>query len=128
MHKLSEKELYALWKKRKKDFAQSKSFRQKKLDTTPTRAGHILYNMFKSDTKTILEMEKVRAINSWPKLVGNSIAAFSSVRSIKNGKLIIYVKDPVLREELIFLKSSLIKKYKNAFPTLNIHDIYFVVT
>ncbi len=125
MNKVSEKELHYLWRKRIKDSSQLKTYRQKKISLSPTRVGQILYNIFKSDAKTLLEMDKVRAIASWQQFVGKSIANFSKAKTISNGKLIVQVEDPVLRQELLFLKSDLLKKYQKAFPTLKITDIYF---
>ena len=54
-------------------------------------------------------MDEMKAINSWPKVVGPFIATHTIDLSIKNGVLYVRVDSDALRSELSYSKSLLLK-------------------
>ena len=54
-------------------------------------------------------LDEMKAINSWPKVVGPFIATHTIDLSIKNGVLYVRVDSDALRSELSYSKSLLMK-------------------
>ena len=44
---------------------------------------------------------------------------------IRSGTLTVIVRDPVWMQQLTFLKQGILAKYKQDFPKLGLHQIYF---
>ena len=58
-------------------------------------------------------LDEVKAINSWPKVVGPFIASHTIDLSIKNHVLFVRVDSDALRTELNYSKSLLLKNLNN---------------
>lgn len=58
-------------------------------------------------------LDEVKAINSWPKVVGPFIASHTIDLSIKNHVLFVRVDSDALRNELNYSKSLLLKNLNN---------------
>ncbi len=64
-------------------------------------------------------------IDLWCRIVGRQIAEVTSAESIHDGKLIVRVKHPTWRNELLFLKRGIIEKINKEMKQEIIKDIYF---
>ena len=61
----------------------------------------------------------------WAEIVGERIAQISEADRIENGVLIVKVSSPVWRNELVFMKSSLINSVNEALAKTVVKDIKF---
>ncbi len=52
-------------------------------------------------------LKEVELINSWEEIVGTMISKRTKKIEIKNGKMIIYLKSSVVKNELMMLRESL---------------------
>lgn len=71
------------------------------------------------------KLKEVRLINSWNELLGNNIARATSKLFIKNRVLFVYLTSAVVRNELMMLKSGIIKSLNDKVGEKIIDDIVF---
>ena len=71
------------------------------------------------------KMKEVRIINSWDEVLGANITRATSKIFIKNRVLFVYLKSPVVRNELMMLKSGIIKALNDKIGEKVIDDIIF---
>ena len=69
------------------------------------------------------KLKEVRLINSWNEVLGNNVARATSKLFIKNRVLFVYLKSPVVRNELMMLKSTIIKSLNERVGEKIIDDI-----
>ncbi|HEY4788048.1 MAG TPA: DUF721 domain-containing protein [Bacteroidales bacterium] len=69
------------------------------------------------------KLKEVRVINSWNEVLGNNVARATSKIYIKNRILFVYLKSPVVRNELMLLKSGIIKSLNEKAGENIIDDI-----
>jgi hypothetical protein len=55
------------------------------------------------------KLKEIRLINSWEELLGKNVARATTQIFIKNRVLFIYLKSSVVRNELMMLKTGIIK-------------------
>ena len=68
-------------------------------------------------------LDEVKAINSWPKVVGPFIASHTIDLSIKNKVFFVRVDSDALRNELSYSKSLLMKNLNEMVGKEMIHEI-----
>jgi predicted nucleic acid-binding Zn ribbon protein len=56
------------------------------------------------------KLKEIRIINSWNEILGANIQRSTSKIFIKNRVLFVYLKSPIVRNELMMMKSDIIKK------------------
>ena len=78
-----------------------------------------LLKEFKIDHK----IKEVRLINSWNEALGNNVARATSKIFIKERVLFVYLKSSVVRNELMMLKTSIIKTLNDRAGESVIDDI-----
>jgi Protein of unknown function (DUF721). len=71
------------------------------------------------------KLKEVRAINSWNEVMGNNITRATTKIFIKNRVLFIYLNSAVVRNELMMLKSGIIKALNEKAGDRVIEDIVF---
>ena len=71
------------------------------------------------------KMKEVRIINSWDEVLGANITRATSKIFIKNRVLFVYLKSPVVRNELMMLKSGIIKALNDKVGEKIIDEIVF---
>ncbi len=71
------------------------------------------------------KMKEVRIINSWDEVLGVNITRATSKIFIKNRVLFVYLKSPVVRNELMMLKSGIIKALNDKVGEKIIDEIVF---
>jgi len=69
------------------------------------------------------KLKEVRLINSWNEVLGNSVARATDKIFIKNRVLFVYLKSPVVRNELLMMKSMIIKSLNEKVGGKIIDDI-----
>ena len=92
--------------------------------------------MFRSIKESLLEIlgeeklkpafEKGNISNFWQESVGTSINENTTIKSFKNGILIIKTKTPVWRNELLFQKNDIMTKINSKLEKNKIKDIRFL--
>ncbi|MCF7823104.1 MAG: DUF721 domain-containing protein [Candidatus Marinimicrobia bacterium] len=65
------------------------------------------------------------AVTRWSEIVGERIAEVSEAQRIENGVLFVKVNTPVWRNELVFMKASLVKNINDALAKNIVKDIKF---
>jgi len=70
-------------------------------------------------------VNQYRAINMWKEIVGETIAEKSRPTAIKNGKMFVYVKSSVWRNELIFHRERIIQNLNERLGQDTIQEIIF---
>jgi len=82
-----------------------------------------------SETLQTLGLErKIReyeVLAEWGAIVGDQIARVTSAQRIEGGKLFVAVTSAVWRNELVYLKQTLLQKLRTAFPDEIVNDIIF---
>ena len=68
-------------------------------------------------------LDEIKAINSWPKVVGPFIASHTIDLSNKDGRLFVRVDSDALRSELSYSKSLLMKNLNEMVGKEMIHEI-----
>ncbi|MBT5077501.1 MAG: DUF721 domain-containing protein [Candidatus Marinimicrobia bacterium] len=92
--------------------------------------------MFRSIKESLLEIlgeeklkpafEKGNISNLWQESVGTSINENTTIKSFKNGILIIKTKTPVWRNELLFQKNDIMTKINLKLEKNKIKEIRFL--
>jgi predicted nucleic acid-binding Zn ribbon protein len=68
---------------------------------------------FLSQYKHSGKIQEAKVVESWPILMGNSIASLTQSVYVKNGKLFVQLKSSVLRNELMMYKRKIIVAINN---------------
>ena len=71
------------------------------------------------------KLKEVSIINSWEEVLGTKIARATSRLAVKNKVLFVYLKSSIVRNELMMLKSGIIKALNDKAGSKVIEDIVF---
>lgn len=118
------KKIQDLIRARRKDIQEQKRKRAF-FQRGPEKVEGVLNTIFKDNPEISKKIEESRAVAAWAKLVGSAAAQSSRALKINGGVLIVKVADGLWMQQLLLLKQSLLKKYREAFPHLKLSDIYF---
>lgn len=55
------------------------------------------------------KMKEMRVVNAWPEIIGKNIARSTKKVSIYNRTLFLHMSSPAVKNELLMLKSALVK-------------------
>jgi hypothetical protein len=125
MSQKDERELLRLYQKRVRDHMQSRTRRRKAVDSSPERVADLLGSYFSGDSEAMRRLEEARAIQAWETYVGEAARRVSAALRIRQNTLYVKVQDPLWMQQLSLVKRDLIRKYQQAFPKLQIKDIFF---
>ncbi len=89
---------------------------------------NLVSEFFGHDPEAVRRIEEHRAIQAWAEVVGPAAAAFSKAERVRNRQLVIKVRDPMWLHQLYLLKNELLRKYRTAFPSLKLDDIFYTGT
>jgi len=67
-----------------------------------------------------------RVCDLWPEVVGGQLARNTEVRSLKRGKLFVWVKTPAWQNELSFLRAEIVRKLNEVVGEHVVEDLVFV--
>ena len=56
------------------------------------------------------KLKEIRIINSWGEILGGNIQRSTAKIFVKNRVLFVYLKSPIVRNELMMMKSDIIRK------------------
>jgi len=62
-------------------------------------------------------------VREWPEIVGETLAARSSVRDLRGGILFIEAQNNVWMQEINFLQKGILEKIRERYPDLDIKGI-----
>jgi predicted nucleic acid-binding Zn ribbon protein len=71
------------------------------------------------------KLKEISVINSWEEVIGARIARSTSKIFVKNKVLFVYLNSPIIRNELMMLKSNIIKSLNEKVGNNVITDIVF---
>jgi len=71
-------------------------------------------------------VQEFQALNLWPEVAGQKIAAVTKARDVRDGRLYVEVSNSAWRNELYYLKAQIIEELNKKVGTKIIHDILFV--
>lgn len=91
----------------------------------PRSAGDVLRDLLQ-ETSLQSRMNELRAIELWPKIVGEEISRLTGRPAVKNGVMWIGVPNASLRNELHINRSSLLRFINDYFGKEIIIEIRFV--
>ncbi len=86
--------------------------------------GNVFTQLFR-DLGIDKAIQQNMAVSQWAEIVGERIAQISEADRIENGVLYVKVSSPVWRNELVFMKSSLINSVNEALTKNVVKDIKF---
>lgn len=69
------------------------------------------------------KLSEVRLIKNWESIVGSQLAAQTEKLYIRNQVLYLHVKSAIVRNELMLMRASLIKKLNESVGTQSIRNI-----
>lgn len=124
----TDKELLKLQKDRRQDRKQATTRRRRAVQGAPEKLGGLVKSYFGADPEAVRRIDEQRAIQAWAEVVGPAAAAFSKAEKVRGKQLVVRVRDPLWMHQLYLLKNELIRKYRAAFPTLKIDDIFYTGT
>ena len=88
------------------------------------KIGNVFTQLF-SDLGIDKAIQQNMAVAQWSEIVGERIAEISEAERIEKGVLFVKVNSPVWRNELGFMKSSLINSVNEALAKNIVKDIKF---
>jgi len=88
------------------------------------KIGNVFTQLF-SDLGIDKAIQQNMAVAQWSEIVGERIAEISEAERIEKGVLFVKVNSPVWRNELVFMKSSLINSVNEALAKNIVKDIKF---
>ncbi len=71
------------------------------------------------------KLKELEVLEVWPKIVGEQIAKVTTAERIERGKLFIHVTRATWRNELVYLKKTLITKINTEMNREIVQDIIF---
>lgn len=120
-------ELRVLESVRRRDRKQATTRRRRQGAEIPSALSDILMNVLKESGTgdAVRRYEETRALMAWERFVGESAAKVSKALRIRSQTLIVRVSDPLWMQQLTLIKRDLLIRYREHFPKMRIHDIYF---
>lgn len=92
--------------------------------TRTERIGNVFSQLFK-DLGIDKTIQQNQAVVNWAEFVGERIAEVSKAERIEKGTLFVRVESPVWRNELTFMKQSLIEDINKKLKNNTVKDIKF---
>lgn len=86
--------------------------------------GDIVHDLLK-ELRIDGKLKEVSIMNAWQEVLGEKINRSTSNMYVKNRVLFVYLKSPVVRNELMMLKSGIIKALNEKAGEQVIDDIVF---
>lgn len=71
------------------------------------------------------KLTETKIFSSWEKIMGPPIAKYTDRLSLKQGNLIVYLRSSVLRNELTYAKTKIIKMINEELGKPAVQDIVF---
>jgi len=90
--------------------------------TGPKSLGEAIKE-FLSNYKHTGKLLESQVVESWPKVMGPSIASLTQSVQVKNGTLYVYLKSSVLRNELMMHRSKIVKAINHHLEVEVIRDL-----
>ncbi len=67
-----------------------------------------------------------QVVGDWDKIVGEAIAKNTEISRIENGILYVKAATAAWRNELVYMKPSILKKIREKYPDSGVEDIFFI--
>lgn len=89
------------------------------------KIGEAIKEFFEENSFFKRKLAESRVITGWAKLLGTSIASYTTNIYLRNGVLFVHLSSSVLRSELIMAKEQLIKNLNQHAEMAVVNDIIF---
>ena len=86
--------------------------------------GNIL-KQFVQENRLERKLSEVDIIDSWQEIMGRTVASYTRDLRITNGILFVRTSSPILRNELLMMKSEIIRRMNEHAGSPVIHQIIF---
>lgn len=78
------------------------------------------------DLGIVKRIQEYDVVDVWPEVVGTHIASVADVKSIRNGIMVVSVKSPAWRQELLLRKKELIENINKRLKRTAVRDITLI--
>ena len=85
--------------------------------------GNLLNQLFQRNGMA-QQIQEYEAVNLWEQVVGEKIAKVTKAKDVRDGKLFVEVLNSIWRNELYYMKPSIIEKINKHIGKKIIHDIH----
>lgn len=88
-----------------------------------------LGDLIKEFTRQDNVSHKLRAyqvVGDWEEIVGEAIGRNTEISRVENGILYVKAATAAWRNELVFMKPSILKKIRQKYPDSGVEDIFFI--
>ena len=72
------------------------------------------------------KLRAYQVVGDWEPTVGEAIGRNTEISRVENGTLYVKAATSAWRNELVFMKPSILKKIKENYPDSGIEDIFFI--
>lgn len=91
----------------------------------PRRLGDLIKE-FASQDSISERLRSYEVVGEWEKIVGDTIGKNTEIVRIENGTLYVRAKNSAWRNELIFVKPTILRRIKEDYPRSGVEDIFFI--
>ncbi|MFZ1081289.1 MAG: DUF721 domain-containing protein [Candidatus Kryptoniota bacterium] len=85
-----------------------------------------LINEFTHQDGVSGKLQAYQVVGDWEKIVGDVIGRNTEIARIENGTLYVKTKNGAWRNELIFMKPTILEKIKENYPGSGVENIFFI--
>ncbi len=85
-----------------------------------------LIKEFSRQENVSAKLRAYQVVGEWEEIVGEAIARNTEISRVENGILYVKAATAAWRNELVFMKRSIIRKIKENYPDSGIEDIFFI--
>lgn len=71
-------------------------------------------------------LKAYKVVAEWEEIVGAMIGKNTEISRIENGILYIKAANSAWRNELVFMKPTILKKIRDSYPESGVNDIFFI--
>jgi len=71
-------------------------------------------------------LKAYKVVAEWEEIVGGMIGKNTELVRVENGILYVRAANPAWRNELVFMKPSILRKIREKYPESGVTDIFFI--
>lgn len=72
------------------------------------------------------KLRAYQVVGDWEEIVGEAIGRNTEISRVENGILYVKAATAAWRNELVFMKPSILKKIRQKYPDSGVEDIFFI--
>ncbi len=87
--------------------------------------GDLIKEFTKQDNVSF-KLRAYQVVGDWEDIVGEAIGRNTEISRVENGILYVKAASAAWRNELVFMKPSILKKIRLNYPDSGVEDIFFI--